>query len=204
MPKLPRTKLERLVEEVIYPFYQVERATPLHFAPGRHENDAEHSWSLALFACALSPHVDRTLDMGKICQFSVVHDLVEVYAGDTSNLASEAEKSTKEVREQEALQRLQQECKTFPWITETIVEYEAQNTAEARFVKSVDKLLSLLFDIIDKGLCYKENKVSREAWQSLLQKHRAKAASHAGVFEYYDEVWNYLLDNPQFFHQEQK
>jgi len=155
--------IQQLIEEIVLPFYRVERHTPLRFAPGRYENDAEHSWSVALVAAALAPHIDKQLDVGKICQFAVVHDLVEVYAGDTSNFAAEAEKATKEAREKAAQIALQKNLAALPWIAATIAEYEEQTSAEAKFVKSIDKLLPLLFDYIEKGLFYQENHERRMA-----------------------------------------
>jgi 5'-deoxynucleotidase YfbR-like HD superfamily hydrolase len=58
MPKPTIADLEKLVREIIFPFYRIERAFPLSFRPGQPENDAEHSWSLALLACALAPHME--------------------------------------------------------------------------------------------------------------------------------------------------
>lgn len=203
MPKPDLANLEQLVREVIFPFYQIERHSELRFAAGRHENDAEHSWSVALFACALAQRVDPKLDVGKVCQFATVHDLTEIYAGDTSNFAPEAWIATKESREQSALQRLSIEYKkVWPWVAETVRAYERQVSDEARFVKSVDKVLLLLYDLVEKGHFCRKNKITLEQWQSTMQKHRDKAARHPGTFEYYDAIWNLLLANPQFFHPE--
>ena len=198
-PSLP--DLIDLTKVAIYPFLQIYRATPLRFEPGRHENDAEHSWSVALVACALAPQIDSLLDVGKVAQFATVHDLVEVYAGDTSNLGPEAEKKTKDAREHAALDRLKAELTAFPWICQTIEEYENQTTEEARFVKAVDKVMILLFDVIDEGEVYKENHITLELWQQKMTKHREKARRHAAIFQYYDQLWNLLVSNPQFFYR---
>jgi putative hydrolase of HD superfamily len=200
MVKIPITTLHDLVADIIVPFYQVEREVPLRFAANRLENDAEHSWSLALMACALAPHVDPKLDIGKVCQFAVVHDLVEVYAGDTSNFADQAKKDTKEKREKQALKKLQKKLLDLPWITETIEEYESQSSDEARFVKSVDKILPLLFDYLEEGQYFHETKMTAEAWKSHLQLVRKKAATHSGAFEYFEAAWDRMLENPHFFH----
>jgi 5'-deoxynucleotidase YfbR-like HD superfamily hydrolase len=204
VPKPRLSDLKQFVEELVLPFYQIERHTPLRFTPERWENDAEHSWSIALVACALAPHVDPRLDVGKICEFATVHDLVEVYAGDTSNFADADKIATKEQREAEAFKKLQNRFAKFPWVAETIEEYETQASSEARFVKSVDKIVPLLFDIVEEGLFYQEHKITLEAWQKKMQKHRQKASTHPGAFEYYDEVWNFLVARPEFFHQERK
>ncbi|HSX31025.1 MAG TPA: HD domain-containing protein [Candidatus Saccharimonadales bacterium] len=194
--------LRSLVSDIIVPFYQVRRATPLLFAEQRYENDAEHSWSLALFACALAPHINPRLDTGKVAQYATVHDLVEVHAGDTSNLAPESEKVGKEEREAVALRRLQSELRAFPWIIDTLESYEAQEDEEAVFVRAVDKILPLLFDLIDEGWLYKEQKITRDAWLEAMRRHREKASRHEGVFKYYEEIRVQLLANPDFFYQE--
>ncbi|HUB93773.1 MAG TPA: HD domain-containing protein [Verrucomicrobiae bacterium] len=196
--------LQTLLTEAVIPFYRIERSTPLRFAPGRHENDAEHSWSLALFACALASYVNPKMDVGKIAQFAIVHDLVEVHAGDTSNFAAESERATKDEREQIAFQRLQSDLAAFPWLLESIESYERQTSEEARFVKSIDKMLTLLIDYTEEGEFYKENHITIEQWRQKLQKQRAKASKHPGAFQYYDELWELLLANPHFFHQPKK
>ena len=196
--------LDFLAKEIVLAFYQVRRSTPLRFEKGRWENDAEHSWSLALIASALAPHIDKKLDIGKVCQYATVHDLVEVYAGDTSSFASKELKASKDEREHKALKELQQKLTAFPWIAETITAYEEQSDHEARFVKSVDKLVPLLFDYIEEGEFYHEHKITLEEWKEHMKKHREKAQIHPGAFEYYDQMWNRLLANPHFFHDSTK
>lgn len=200
MTKPTLDDLLSLVKHIVIPFYQVKRHTPIRAEGGRYENDAEHSWSVALMAAALAPHIDSKLDIGKICQFATVHDLVEVHAGDTSNFADEAMKASKDNREEMALLKLQEDLEALPWISTTIKEYEAQTSVEAQFVKSVDKLLPLIFDYIEDGLFYQENKITVEEWQAQLRKHREKASKHKGAFAYYDELWNLLLASPHLFH----
>ena len=100
-------ELEQLFRQVILPFYQVKRdiAVPVDDSPL--ENDAEHSWSVGFLACAIAPLIDPKLDVGLIAQFALAHDVVEAYAGDVSNFASETEKAAKHVREAEALDKLE-------------------------------------------------------------------------------------------------
>ena len=200
MTKPTVAQLEKLIKEIVFPFYQIERSFSFTLRPERPENDAEHSWSLTLLACSLAPHIDPKLDVGKIAQFATVHDLVEVYAGDTANFAPEKERATKDERERQALRRFEREWTQFPWIMETIAEYESQASSEAQFVKSVDKLITILIDCVEEGYFYHNNKITAELWKSKMQKHRKKAAKHPGAFEYYDKVWQKLLDNPQLFY----
>jgi len=202
MSKPTIADLQLLATETVFPFYQVYREMPLRFETPRKENDAEHSWSLALFACALAPHIDPKLNLGLIAQYAVLHDLVEVHAGDTSNHAAAAEKATKDAREAAALHKLETQLKVFPWILQTLHAYEAQVDQEAVFVRSVDKIIPLLFDLIDKGQLYKDKKLTRETWKSNLTAHREKARKHSGAFEYYEQIWETLAANPEFFYQE--
>ncbi|HSX06371.1 MAG TPA: HD domain-containing protein [Candidatus Saccharimonadia bacterium] len=202
MSKPTISDLRLLTTDVVFPFYQVYRETPLRFGTPRKENDAEHSWSLALFACALAQHVDKRLNVGLVAQYATVHDLVEVHAGDTSNHASAAVKATKDAREAKALHKLESELIAFPWIVQSLTAYEGQTDQEAIFVRSVDKILPLLFDLIDEGKLYKEKKITYKAWQTNLAAHRDKARKHSGVFAYYEQIWDALVADPAFFYQE--
>src|SRR5688572_11298710 len=97
--------IEKVMRELVLPFSAIDRDISLSLPNGsRNENDAEHSWSLALVACMLAPHVDPKLDVGKVCQFAVVHDLTEIHAGDTSAFAPDDDHQTKEEREHQAFE----------------------------------------------------------------------------------------------------
>ncbi|HSX05234.1 MAG TPA: HD domain-containing protein [Candidatus Saccharimonadales bacterium] len=204
MKKPDLADLQRLVTDVVLPFYQIRREVPLHLDGLRYENDAEHSWSLALLACALAPHVDPKLDIGKVAQYATVHDMVEIHAGDTSNFASDSQKASKEAREAQALRQLETSLAAFPWAVETLHAYEAQTSDEAQFVRSVDKILPLLFDIADEGWLYHDKKMTQREWVGHMQIPRTKASRHSGAFAYYELVWDELLSHPEFFHQEDK
>lgn len=191
--------MERVLREIVIPFYQIERAIPLRFA-GRGENDAEHSWSLALFACILARHVDPKLDAGKVCQFAIVHDLVELYAGDTNVYGAEEHHETKEEREQAAFEKIQKEFAHLPWLTETLAAYEKQDSPEALYVRSIDKYIALIFDYVDEGRYYHENKLTRDDFYRHIQRPREKAKGHAGAYVYHEEALNMVLSHPEFFH----
>ena len=71
----------------------------------RRENDAEHSWHIALMAVLLREYAEEPVDLEKVIKMLLIHDLVEVYAGDTFCYDEEAVKD-KDAREKEAAQRL--------------------------------------------------------------------------------------------------
>ncbi len=71
--------IQHLLTELVIPFYELKRDMPLPIPSRRMETDAEHSWSLSILACSLAPEIDPSLDVGRVCQFAVLHDLTERY-----------------------------------------------------------------------------------------------------------------------------
>jgi len=118
------------------------------------ESDTDHTVMLGIVACAYAREFAPHLDRGKIAEYALVHDLVEAYAGDTDTfkVMTDADKHEKEAREAAALARIRSEFDgVYPWIGETIDEYERLETPEARYVKVVDKVLPKLTHILNQG-----------------------------------------------------
>lgn len=117
------------------------------YPSGRPENDAEHSFHLQLSATELAGTYFPELDTGLVAQFCGVHDLPEIYAGDTPSYdLSPEEVRAKEAAEAEACERLLQELP--PYTAQLLQRYEAQIEPEARFVRFVDKLLPAIIHTI--------------------------------------------------------
>lgn len=193
--------VERVMRELVFSLYAVERAVPLPLPSGlRRESDGEHSWSIALIACMLAPHIDKNLDVGKVCQFAVVHDLTEAYAGDTSAFASETEHNTKKEREAASLRKIAKDFAHLPWLVSNLEAYERQDTEEARYVRAIDKVVPLFFDYLTGGLYYHQNKHTMEEFKDFMARPREKAKVHPGAFEYHEAVMAALLARPEFFH----
>jgi 5'-deoxynucleotidase YfbR-like HD superfamily hydrolase len=202
MQPLEHAHIEDLLRQLVLPFYYIERNNPLPGHDRRWENDAEHSWSLAFLACSLAHKVDKDLDIGKICQFATVHDIVEVYAGDTSMFRNESYVMTKEERESHALKKIAKEFSHFPWITETIHAYERKDCDEALFVYALDKYIAVAYDYMDEAKLFRDEKITLEQYNKLLEGHRKKAHSHRHVAKFYDEVRDLLDAHPEYFHQD--
>jgi len=200
MTKPTHADIEKLIRKIILPFYHVKRDMPLPIGERRWENDAEHSWSVAFLACSLAPQIDPKLDVGKIAQYATAHDLVEVYSDDTSTFANQEKLASKAEREEMALKRIAKEFAHFPWIVQTIEEYEHRNTDEARFVYALDKYIAVTYDYIDEGKLFQERKVTLNTYNKYLEEHRKKAHAHPEVAKYYDEVRALLDAHPEFFH----
>ncbi len=133
-------------------FAKVKRVT-LHEDGETFESDTDHTVMLSLCACALAQKMYPNLDIGKVAQFSIVHDLVEVYAGDTNTInISKEDRDEKEKREAKSLLRIKKEFHSvYPWIDMTIEEYENRQIPEARFVKTLDKAMSKITNTLNKG-----------------------------------------------------
>ena len=118
----------------------------------RLENSAEHSWWLTLMAIVLAPHAAEELDLLRVLQLVVVHDLVEVDAGDTF-LYDDRARRDKAERERAAADRL------FAVLPEPQGaelralwdEYEQRSTPEARFAKALDRLAPLILNHRTEG-----------------------------------------------------
>jgi putative hydrolase of HD superfamily len=180
-----------LMAELLMPFKNTYRDMLIPTkVPGewRLENDAEHSWSLAVLACCLIPRIDPSLDSGLVCELSVAHDIVERYAADTSVWASQAELDAKPVREAEARQKIDQRFSHFPWLTKTIDMYERKDTAEAQYVGGADKFIALAQRFTDGGKYWQERKITKEKYDVVIAKLSNKAHAHPGVGRYFDLI----------------
>ncbi|WP_316689966.1 HD domain-containing protein [Pseudonocardia sp. H11422] len=129
----------------------VLRASPLA-AADRRENDAEHSWHLAMMVLLLAEYADRPIDVGHTVALVLVHDLVEVYAGDTP-LYDAAARVGQAAREQAAADRL---FALLPADQGTRLralweEFEARMTPEAMFAKALDRLQPVLLNWMSDG-----------------------------------------------------
>lgn len=123
----------------------VERAP--RYLDGDRETDVEHSYHLALSATELAASYYPELDVGLVSQFSLVHDLPEIYAGDvwTFNISDE-DLIKKIAAEKMASERLVKELP--PYTAQLLIRYEEQLEPEARFVRFVDKLLPSVINVI--------------------------------------------------------
>ncbi|MDB5190388.1 MAG: metal dependent phosphohydrolase, putative hydrolase of superfamily [Parcubacteria group bacterium] len=156
--------LDRLFKfsNLVGAFQKIERTL---YIPGtdRHENDVEHSYHLAMTAWYLIRSEKLTLDLDVVLKYALIHDLVEVYAGDTfvfSNDAGHVE--SKHERELAAAKRLEEEFPEFPDMHSTIQEYEKRESREAKFVYALDKVLPILINYEGKGRAWKEHGVTLE------------------------------------------
>lgn len=111
--------------------------------PGRPESDAEHSWHLAVFLILLEEEF-KDVDFSKLLKIALIHDLPEIYAGDTNPYRGDT--ANKEANERAAAKKL---FSSLPGpaarnMAGLFEEYLAQESPEARIVKAADKLMPLI------------------------------------------------------------
>jgi putative hydrolase of HD superfamily len=136
----------------------VFRRTYLITDRSRHENDAEHSWHLAMMAMLLSEYADDPdLDVLQVIRMLLIHDIVEIDAGDTFAYDAIGHESKAE-REAEAANRLfgllpQDQGE---WLHRLWQEFELKQTPESKFAAAVDRLQPLLHNYYTDGAAWKE------------------------------------------------
>ncbi len=134
----------------------IQRKTKL-FNSDRCENDAEHSWHLALMAIVLTEHSNEPIDVLKVVKMVLIHDIVEIDAGDVFIYDTVKNHSNTD-EERLAANRIfgllpEKQKEEFISIWE---EFEAGETNEAKFAKSMDRLEPLLQNTSNKGGTWKE------------------------------------------------
>lgn len=128
----------------------------------RRENSAEHSWHVAMAALVLAEYANEPVDLGRVIAMLLIHDIVEIDAGDTFAY-DRAGLMTQSAREEEAAARLfgllpeaQRAQMVALW-----EEFEANETAEARFALALDRLLPVLHNYATRGGTWQGHDVTR-------------------------------------------
>lgn len=157
----------------------------LHTADERLENDAEHSWHLAMMALTLAEHAAQPVDVARVVRMVLVHDLVEIYAGDTFAY-DEAGQAGAAERERAAADRLYSQL---PADQGTELrglwdEFEAQRSAEARFALTIDRLSAIMLNAHTGGVSWREHGVTAAQVRGRLEPARAAAPA----------LWRYGLE----------
>ena len=118
----------------------------------RQENDAEHSWHVALMALVLAQYANQKIDVQRVVRMLLLHDIVEIDAGDTF-VYDEVGKQTQQAREQAAADRIfallpMKQASDF---RATWDEFEEGETAESRYARAIDRLQPLLLNYTKQG-----------------------------------------------------
>lgn len=140
---------------------------------GRNENDAEHAWHMAIMAYLLQEYANEPVDIGRVMLMCLIHDIVEIDAGDTYAYDTEGLK-TQKAREDAAKERIfsllpeDQKQK----LTQLFDEFEEFQTPESKFAHAMDNLQPLLLNNSNGGGDWREHGVSAKQVYGRQQKTR--------------------------------
>lgn len=147
----------------------------------RKENDAEHSWHLALMALLLKEHATEDIDVMKVMTMVLVHDIVEIDAGDTYAYDTEGYK-TKAIREKAAAERIFGLLPTDQgeYLKELWEEFEAYETSEAKYAHALDNFQPLMLNDATDGRSWREHVVRKS---QVLNRNRKTAEGSEVIME---------------------
>ena len=153
---------------------------------GRQENDAEHAWHMAMMIYLLKEYANEPIDLAKTMMMALIHDIVEIDAGDTyaydeTAMASQAE------RERQAADRIfgllpddqRDELRAL------FEEFEAGGTAEAKFARTMDNLQPLMLNNSNNGGDWREHQVTKT---QIMKRHGRNQIGSAFIGEYTREL----------------
>ena len=151
-----------------------------------HENDAEHAWHMAIMAYLLKEYANEPIDIGKTMIMCLIHDIVEIDAGDTYAYDEENLK-TQKAREDAAKERiysiLPEDQKAE--LTALFDEFENYASPEARFARAMDNIQPLILNVSNDGGDWKEHAVTSK---NVYGRQRKTALGSKTLFEAADEL----------------
>lgn len=159
----------------------VLRRTRVRSAEGRLENSAEHSWHVAMMALLMQEHANEPVEITKVVKMLLLHDIVEIDAGDTFVYDAQASKEQEE-KELAAAHRLfgmlpqDQGQELF----DVWQEFELAQSPEAKFAKALDRLIPMLLNYHNDGQSWVENEVSKSQVMQVNQKIEKRFTSALG------------------------
>ncbi len=153
----------------------------------RKENDAEHAWHMAIMTLLLGEYANEEIDLLKTIGMLLIHDLVEIDAGDTYAY-DEAGKATQHEREVAAAERIfgllpEDQGKRFHQWWE---EFESGDTPEARFARTMDHLQPLMLNASTRGKSWKEHGIKLE---QVLARNEKTPDGSSTLWEYARETF---------------
>lgn len=187
-----QTQTDNLIKQVAFikeidKLKYIQRKTKL-FNSDRHENDAEHSWHLAMMTIVLAEHSDKPIDVLKVLKMVLIHDIVEIDAGDIF-IYDTTKSHTNTAEELIAAKRIfgllpEEQAAEFIAIWE---EFEDGITDEAKFAKAMDRFEPLLQNTSNNGGTWAEFNVP---YQTVYEKKKAIKNGSATIWNYAENLIN--------------
>jgi len=151
-------------------------------AEDRHENTAEHSWHLAMMAMLLAEYANEPIEPARVIKMVLVHDIVEIDAGDTYfyDAAGALDKAERERRAADRLFALLPEDQGRE-LRELWEELESGQTPESRFASALDRFIPQLHNYYTQGKSWKEHGVTAER---VLERNASMAGGSTKLWEW--------------------
>jgi len=164
----------------------VYRQTTVKSDENRYENSAEHSWQITLAAQILQGYIEHPVDMTRVVKMLLIHDIIEIDAGDLFAFAEQHDHEQQAIKEAKAAERLFgllpitqfNEYKTL-WF-----EFEEAETNDAQFAKAVDRILPLMINMGNEGGSWVTHKVTQQ--QVLARNKYMKVIA--------PKLWDYIVE----------
>ncbi len=158
----------------------------------RRENDAEHSWHLALMAIILSEYANHDMDVLRVMKMVVIHDLIEIDAGDTFayDVKGHEDKLEREIQAAERLFNLLPEDQAAS-IRALWDEFEERKTQEAKFAVALDRLQPVLLNFFQGGKAWKENGITKS---QVLNRNKQTVQGSKAIWEFIQYIIDKAVD----------
>lgn len=148
----------------------------------RKENSAEHCWHISMMALFLAEYANSEVNLPHVIEMLLIHDIVEIDAGDTF-CYDEAGNSDKYEREQQAANRIFSILPTdqADRIMQLWIEFEETKTPESRFANALDRLMPLIHNFNTQGKAWRENGITKK---QVLERNKTIADGSTALWEY--------------------
>lgn len=132
------------------------------FSGEKYENDAEHSWHICIMVMVLAEYANEPIDIFKVIKMLLIHDIVEIDAGDTFLYAENRNEVFE--KEKQAAERIFGLLPPHQYseFMDLWIEFEEKKTPEAKFAGSIDRLQPMLANYLNDGSTWRENNVSSD------------------------------------------
>lgn len=184
--------MSRRLQEIIDFLQEIDKLKnverQVNTSGGRPESSAEHTWHLCMGLWLLKDELGIPFNLERAFKMALVHDLVEIHAGDTF-FFDDAAQAHKRAREEEAAIKLfaQLPVELSAELKSLWHEYEAKSSPEARVVGAIDKLMPVIQNILSEGSGWKKHNLN---YDRIMQKKEQYLAGLSGL----DIVWQITQD----------
>lgn len=177
------TKIEKLLDFTKFcnKFQQTQRQLRA-VGEERNENDAEHSFQVALTCWYLVSEYKLNLDLAKILKYAIIHDLPEALTGDYYFEIDSKTSKEKTNAESRAISKIGNMFPNFSELTKLLEDYNNKIDKEARFVNATEKLIPVINIFLDKGKTWKEENMK---WDILVPNKDQKVS----ISDLPNELW---------------